>query len=118
MNNSKLKRNRRCRKNYSSRKALFTSGSVSSQSSVALAVSFLRPRPLSTKSLLLTWLIIKLIPYSKSRSSKISNNIMAQIPQVQGYEHADAWDTNWLRVDETHELYYEQYGQKDGRAGE
>jgi hypothetical protein len=43
--------------------------------------------------------------------------IMAQAPQAQGYEHDDAWDVNWLRVDETHELYYEQYGLKDGNAG-
>lgn len=41
---------------------------------------------------------------------------MSQAPQAQGYEHADAWDTNWLRVDETHELYYEQYGKQDGKA--
>lgn len=43
--------------------------------------------------------------------------IMAQAPQAQGYEHEDAWDVDWLRVDETHELYYEQYGQKEGKAG-
>jgi proline iminopeptidase len=42
---------------------------------------------------------------------------MAQAPQVQGYEHADAWDTNWLTVDETHDLYYEQYGKQDGKPG-
>lgn len=42
---------------------------------------------------------------------------MSQAPQVKGYEHDDAWDTNWLRVDETHELYYEQYGKRDGKAG-
>jgi proline iminopeptidase len=42
---------------------------------------------------------------------------MAQAPQAAGYEHGDAWDTNWLRVDETHELYYEQYGKRDGKAG-
>ncbi|KAF3037923.1 hypothetical protein E8E12_002527 [Didymella heteroderae] len=41
---------------------------------------------------------------------------MAQAPQAQGYEHDDAWDTNWLRVDETHELYYEQYGLKEGKS--
>lgn len=42
---------------------------------------------------------------------------MAQALQAQGYEHDDAWDVNWLRVDETHELYYEQYGSKEGKAG-
>ena len=42
---------------------------------------------------------------------------MTQAPQEEGYEHADAWDINWLRVDETHELYYEQYGKQDGKAG-
>ncbi|KAL1648590.1 hypothetical protein SLS61_006914 [Didymella pomorum] len=41
---------------------------------------------------------------------------MAQQPQAKGYEHEDAWDTNWLRVDETHEIYYEQYGLKDGKS--
>jgi proline iminopeptidase len=41
---------------------------------------------------------------------------MAEIsPPVTGYQHADAWDKNWLRVDDTHELYYEQYGPKDGK---
>ncbi|KAF2127955.1 proline iminopeptidase [Dothidotthia symphoricarpi CBS 119687] len=39
---------------------------------------------------------------------------MGQPPQPTGYEHDDAWDTDWLRVDEVHELYYEQYGKKDG----
>jgi hypothetical protein len=43
--------------------------------------------------------------------------IMAQQPQAKGYEHDDAWDVNWLRVDETHEVYYEQYGLKDGKSG-
>jgi proline iminopeptidase len=42
---------------------------------------------------------------------------MAQQPQAKGYEHDDAWDVNWLRVDETHEVYYEQYGLKDGKSG-
>lgn len=46
-----------------------------------------------------------------------SDFIMAQQPQAKGYEHDDAWDVNWLRVDETHELYYEQYGLKDGKSG-
>lgn len=43
--------------------------------------------------------------------------IMAQQPQAKGYEHDDAWDADWLRVDETHEIYYEQYGLKDGKSG-
>lgn len=42
---------------------------------------------------------------------------MAQQHQAKGYEHDDAWDVNWLRVDETHELYYEQYGLKSGKSG-
>ena len=42
---------------------------------------------------------------------------MAQQFQAKGYEHDDAWDANWLRVDETHEIYYEQYGLKDGKSG-
>lgn len=40
---------------------------------------------------------------------------MAQAPQVSGYQHDDAWDQDWLRVDETHELYYQQYGNKNGK---
>lgn len=42
---------------------------------------------------------------------------MAQQPQAKGYEHDDAWDVDWLRVDETHEIYYEQYGLKGGKSG-
>lgn len=42
---------------------------------------------------------------------------MAQAPQVAGFEHEDAWNTDWLRVDSTHELYYEQYGLREGKAG-
>jgi proline iminopeptidase len=42
---------------------------------------------------------------------------MAQAPQVTGYEHEDAWDANWLRVDDVHELYYQQFGKKDGKPG-
>ncbi|KAF1349488.1 proline iminopeptidase [Lizonia empirigonia] len=41
---------------------------------------------------------------------------MAQAAEVTGYTHDDAWDADWLRVDETHELYYEQYGKQDGKA--
>ncbi|KAH6878665.1 hypothetical protein J4E91_002452 [Alternaria rosae] len=40
---------------------------------------------------------------------------MAQTPQFTSYEHEDAWDVNWLRVDDTHELYYQQFGKKDGK---
>jgi len=36
---------------------------------------------------------------------------------VTGYEHADAWEQDWLKVDDTHEVYYEQYGKKDGKPG-
>jgi proline iminopeptidase len=42
---------------------------------------------------------------------------MAQTIQATGYQHDDAWDTNWLKVDETHELHYQQYGKKDGKPG-
>jgi proline iminopeptidase len=42
---------------------------------------------------------------------------MAEAPPVSGYQHDDAWDKNWLRVDDTHEIYYEQYGPKDGKLG-
>jgi hypothetical protein len=42
---------------------------------------------------------------------------MAQQAQVSGYTHEDPWDTDWLRVDDLHELYYEQYGKKDGKPG-
>jgi proline iminopeptidase len=43
---------------------------------------------------------------------------MAHAPQgVTGYEHEDAWDNGWLRVDDTHEVYYEQYGKRDGKPG-
>lgn len=43
---------------------------------------------------------------------------MAQAPQgLTGYEHDDAWDANWLRVDETHEIFYHQFGKKDGKPG-
>jgi proline iminopeptidase len=44
---------------------------------------------------------------------------MAQAPAaVPGYQHEDAWEQDWLRVDDTHEVYYEQYGKKDGKPGE
>jgi len=42
---------------------------------------------------------------------------MAQTLQFTSYEHEDAWDVNWLRVDDTHELYYQQFGKKDGKPG-
>ncbi|KAF1935381.1 hypothetical protein EJ02DRAFT_389299 [Clathrospora elynae] len=40
---------------------------------------------------------------------------MAQAPKTAQYQHEDAWDVGWLRVDETHELYYQQFGKKDGK---
>ncbi|KAI4658565.1 uncharacterized protein J4E79_006971 [Alternaria viburni] len=40
---------------------------------------------------------------------------MAETLQFTSYEHEDAWDVNWLRVDDTHELYYQQFGKKDGK---
>jgi hypothetical protein len=44
---------------------------------------------------------------------------MAQAPQnMTGYQHDDAWDQGHLRVDDIHEVYYEQYGKKDGKPGE
>ncbi|KAF1851592.1 Het-C-domain-containing protein [Cucurbitaria berberidis CBS 394.84] len=42
--------------------------------------------------------------------------VMAQAPQVSDYQHDDAWDKNWLRVDDIHELFYQQYGKKDGKT--
>jgi hypothetical protein len=53
----------------------------------------------------------------KSPSSISEINIMAEASPVSGYQHDDAWDKNWLRVDDTHEIYYEQYGPKDGKPG-
>ncbi|KAJ4366316.1 hypothetical protein N0V83_007952 [Neocucurbitaria cava] len=40
---------------------------------------------------------------------------MAQAPQVSGYQHDDAWDKDWLKVDDIHEIFYQQYGKKDGK---
>ncbi|KAH8695735.1 proline iminopeptidase [Phaeosphaeriaceae sp. PMI808] len=40
---------------------------------------------------------------------------MAQGPTVIGHQHDDAWDREWLRVDDLHEIYYEQYGEKNGK---
>lgn len=34
---------------------------------------------------------------------------------ITGYQHEDAWDEGWLRVDELHEVFYQQYGRKDGK---
>jgi hypothetical protein len=53
--------------------------------------------------------------YSETLSIILVN--MAQAPQVTGHQHEDAWDKDWIRVDDTHELYYEQYGKKDGKPG-
>lgn len=40
---------------------------------------------------------------------------MASAQQVTGFEHDDAWDEGWLRVDDVHEVHYQQYGKKDGK---
>ncbi|POS71567.1 hypothetical protein DHEL01_v210038 [Diaporthe helianthi] len=40
---------------------------------------------------------------------------MAQQAQPLGYAHEQAWDVDWLRVDSIHELFYQQYGKKDGK---
>lgn len=42
---------------------------------------------------------------------------MSSKTQTVGYQHEDAWDLDWLRVDDVHELYYQQYGKKDGKPG-
>ncbi|KAH7086466.1 Alpha/Beta hydrolase protein [Paraphoma chrysanthemicola] len=42
---------------------------------------------------------------------------MNQPFQVAGHQHEDAWELDWLRVDDIHELYYQQYGKKDGKPG-
>jgi proline iminopeptidase len=42
---------------------------------------------------------------------------MAQAPTPNDYEHEDAFDTGHLEVDETHKVYYQQYGKKDGLPG-
>ncbi|KAI0205329.1 prolyl aminopeptidase [Astrocystis sublimbata] len=33
---------------------------------------------------------------------------------VTGYTHDAAWESSYLKVDDIHELFYEQYGKKDG----
>ncbi|KAF1969874.1 proline iminopeptidase [Bimuria novae-zelandiae CBS 107.79] len=40
---------------------------------------------------------------------------MARAPPVTGYEHDDAWDEGYLKVDDMHEIFYQQYGKKDGK---
>ncbi|KAF9693926.1 hypothetical protein EKO04_008045 [Ascochyta lentis] len=40
---------------------------------------------------------------------------MAQPSSVAGYQHEGAWDQGWLRVDDIHEVYYQQYGKTDGK---
>ena len=42
---------------------------------------------------------------------------MPQTEPIAGYEHEDAWNIDWLRVDDVHELHYQQYGKKDGKPG-
>lgn len=99
------------------RKVLFTSGALLSRKQLAWSVIFSAPAVYTHKFtshtyiyLSSTYIVAIILKHCQLRN-------MAQAPQVQGYEHADAWDTNWLRVDETHELYYEQYGKQDGKAG-
>lgn len=43
---------------------------------------------------------------------------MAKALKVDGHQHEDAWDRGWLRVDDVHEIYYQQYGKKDGKPGQ
>lgn len=43
---------------------------------------------------------------------------MAQTLEMPSYQHEDAWNVDWLRVDDVHELYYQQYGKKYGKPGE
>ncbi|KNG51874.1 prolyl aminopeptidase [Stemphylium lycopersici] len=40
---------------------------------------------------------------------------MAQTAEMPSYQHEDAWNVDWLRVDDVHELHYQQYGKKDGK---
>lgn len=42
---------------------------------------------------------------------------MAQASEIHSYQHEDAWNVDWLRVDDVHELYYQQYGKKSGKPG-
>ncbi|KAF2754637.1 proline iminopeptidase [Pseudovirgaria hyperparasitica] len=41
---------------------------------------------------------------------------MSQASSFNGFEHDDAFDVDWLRVDGDHELYFEQYGNPEGKA--
>lgn len=36
---------------------------------------------------------------------------------TQSYTHEPAYDSGHLKVDAIHEIYYEQYGKKDGLPG-
>ena len=98
------------------RKVLFTSGALLSWKQLARSVIFSAPADytLTNSRVIYIYLSSTCSVALTLKHCQLGN--MAQ-PQVQGYEHADAWDTNWLKVDETHELYYEQYGKQDGKAG-
>ncbi|KAF2853374.1 proline iminopeptidase [Plenodomus tracheiphilus IPT5] len=39
----------------------------------------------------------------------------SEVSGVIGYQHEDAWDQGWLKVDDLHEVYYQQFGKKDGK---
>lgn len=43
---------------------------------------------------------------------------MATNERPLGHQHAAAFDIGHLPVGELHEVYYEQYGKKDGKPGE
>lgn len=36
---------------------------------------------------------------------------------ITGYAHEAAWESTHLKVDSIHEIFYEQYGKKDGLPG-
>lgn len=42
---------------------------------------------------------------------------MSEDTAVSGYSHDDAFDDGLLRVDSVHQIYYAQYGVKDGLPG-
>lgn len=39
----------------------------------------------------------------------------AKVDPVKGYVHEDAFDSGYLKVDDLHTIYYEQYGKRDGK---
>jgi len=40
---------------------------------------------------------------------------MAPAPRGTGYQHGAPWEQSWIKVDDLHEVYYEQYGRNDGK---